>query len=342
MRQPRIKQEDIARAVGVSVSTVSRVLSGAPGISPATTARVLRAASDMGTQVPGPLGAKQAARGHGLKRALLFLNQVDTNSGSASIYHFVTAGLRKAAREADLPIEFSLLGDDGDIPDLILGGAETGVLLAGVDPSQRLMQRLVAGGHPAVMVNGLDPTMTLDHVAPNNFFGGRMAAEYLIRKGHRRILHLGTSRRWTLRARTDGFRQAIEDAAPKDIHCDYVTMANVTEREGLQALAPLLDQRPFPYTAIFCAADNVALSGMQALRLRGFDVPGDVSLLGFNGLPHSEMSSPLLSTMAVDWEYLGTEAIRLLLLRHAEPRRPTQKTETEVLLKDRNSVADVN
>jgi len=342
LRQTRVKQDDIARAVGVSVSTVSRVLSGAPGIGPATTARVLRAAADLGTPVPGPLGARQAARGHGLKRALLFLNQVNANSGSGSIYHFVIAGLRKAAQEANLPLEFALLGGDGDIPDMLLGGAETGVLFAGVDPSQDLIARLRASGHPAVMVNGMDPTMALDHVAPNNYFGGYLAAQYLVRLGHRQILHLGTARRWTLRARTEGFRQGICDARRADLHCDFQAMQNVTEVCAEDALNQIPTDVPFPYTAIFCSADNVALTVMQTLRLRGLKVPDEVSLLGFNGLPLSEMSSPLLSTLAVDWEYVGTEAIRLLLLRHSEPRRPTQQSLIGVSLRHRQSVRDMN
>ncbi len=343
MRQSRVRQEDIARAVGVSVSTVSRVLSGAPGISPATAEKVMRAAADLGTPVTGPTGGPgSAVAAHKMQRALLFLNQVDINTGSGSIYHFVITGIQKAAKKAGLPIELALLGDDGEIPEKILGGPETGVLFAGVDPCHNVSERLKNKGHPTVIVNGLDPTMRHDQVAPNNFFGGQLAAQYLVSMGHRRILHLGTRRRWTLSARTDGFRAGIDGADVTGLKCDNIELPNVTEHAARVTLNDLLERGDFAYSAVFCAADNVALTAMQELRMRGIEVPRQVSLLGFNGLPVAELSSPLLSTLAVDWEFLGAESIRILALRSLEPLRPTQQIQTQVVLHRGESVIEAN
>ena len=343
MRQSRVRQEDIARAVGVSVSTVSRVLSGAPGISPATAEKVMRAAADLGTPVTGPTGGPgSAVAAHKMQRALLFLNQVDINTGSGSIYHFVITGIQKAAKKAGLPIELALLGDDGEIPEKILGGPETGVLFAGVDPCHNVSERLKNKGHPTVIVNGLDPTMRHDQVAPNNFFGGQLAAQYLVSMGHRRILHLGTRRRWTLSARTDGFRAGIDGADVAGLECDNIELPNVTEHAARVTLNDLLESGDFAYSAVFCAADNVALTAMQELRMRGIEVPRQVSLLGFNGLPVAELSSPLLSTLAVDWEFLGAESIRILALRSLEPLRPTQQIQTQVVLHRGESVIEAN
>ena len=343
MRQSRVRQEDIARAVGVSVSTVSRVLSGAPGISPATAEKVMRAAADLGTPVTGPTGGPgSAVAAHKMQRALLFLNQVDINTGSGSIYHFVITGIQKAAKKAGLPIELALLGDDGEIPEKILGGPETGVLFAGVDPCHNVSERLKNKGHPTVIVNGLDPTMRHDQVAPNNYFGGQLAAQYLVSMGHRRILHLGTRRRWTLSARTDGFRAGIDGADVTGLKCDNIELPHVTEHAARVTLNDLLERGDFAYSAVFCAADNVALTAMQELRMRGIEVPRQVSLLGFNGLPVAELSSPLLSTLAVDWEFLGAESIRILALRSLEPLRPTQQIQTQVVLHRGESVIEAN
>ena len=340
MRQSRVRQEDIARAVGVSVSTVSRVMSGAPGISPATTKKVLQAAADLGTPVTTSAQA-EAVPAHRMQRALLFLKQVDLNSGSGSIYQFIMAGIQNAARDAGLQIELALLGEDEDIADSILGGPETGILFAGVDPTPGLLEKLDKSTHPAVLVNGLDPTMTHDQVAPNNYQGGWMAAQYLIRMGHRRILHLGTRRRLTLAARSDGFLTAIEQAGIKGLSCDFTEMGNVTEGKAQTAIKQMLSKGHLPYSAIFCSTDIVALTVMQELRKRGMEIPGEVSLLGFNGLPVAEFSSPLLSTLIVDWEFLGQEAIRLLCKRSAEPELPTQQVQTQVILKQAASVANM-
>lgn len=339
MRRTKVRQEDIARAVGVSVSTVSRVLSGAPGISPATSKKVLQVAASLGTPLALPELDGSAPQNHRLERALLFLNQVDRNSGSGSIYHFLVTGIQKAARKVGLRVEVAQLGDDGEIPPSILGGAETGILFAGVDPSIRLKDGLAETRHPTVLVNGLDPTMTHDQVAPNNFFGGWLAAQHLLDMGHRHILHLGTRRRTTLAARSSGFLSAMKKSGFEELEYHAVEIDNVNEREAHIAMESLLKGGRFPYTAVFCAADPVALAVMQELRMQGIDVPGDVSVLGFNGLPLAELSSPLLSTLSVDWEYLGTEAIRLLVSRSADPDRPTQQTLTQVVLKPADSVA---
>lgn len=338
MRQAKVRQEDIARAVGVSVSTVSRVLSGAPGISPATASKVLQAAASLGAPPALSEADLSAALGHNMQRSLLFLNQVDLNSGSGSIYHFVVTGIQRAARKYGLRIELALLGEDGEIPQSILGGPETGVLFAGVDPSFELTKRLAEAAHPTVLVNGLDPTMTHDQVAPNNYFGGWLAAQHLLDMGHRRVLHLGTRRRATLAARSSGFLNGMKRSGIQGLTYHSIEMGNVTEREAHVAMQDLLEEGQFPYSAIFCSTDSVALSVMQELRMQGIDVPGEVSLLGFNGLPLAELSSPLLSTLSVDWEYLGMEAIRMLASRSADPARPTQQTQTQVVLKQAESV----
>ncbi len=341
MRQSKVRQEDIAKVVGVSVSTVSRVLSGAPGISPGTTKKVLQAAADLGTPLVLPADAAGPVAGQRIKRALLLQMQVDLNSGSASIYHFIMTGLQKAAAEVGLRVELALLGEDGTIPSQILGGPETGVLFAGVDPDLSLLKSLRDQGHPTVLVNGIDPTMTHDHVAPNNYFGGFLAAQHLLEMGHRRILQLSTRRRPTLAARTFGFRAAIEQWGGDPVTCDQLEMENVTEQAAHMALKPMLDEGRFPYSAVFCVTDIVALSVMQELRMHGFNVPDDVSLLGFNGLPVAEFSSPLLSTLDVNWQHLGTEAIRLLVARCADPDAPSHQVLTQVKLKRGASVRDV-
>lgn len=341
MRQSRVRQEDIAKLVGVSVSTVSRVLSGAPGISRATTEKVLKAAADLGTPLTLPAGRGAPMANPRIKRALLLQSQADLNSGSASIYHFIMTGLKNAAAEVGLRVELALFGDDGAIPSQILGGTETGVLFAGVDPEPALMKSLLDQGHPTVMVNGIDLTMTHDHVAPNNYFGGWLAAQHLLEMGHRRILHLGTRRRETLAARNLGFRAAIEQLGGAEVACDHIEMESVTEQSAHRFLLPMLAEGRFPYTAVFCAADTVALGVMQDLRMHGLNVPGDVSILGFNGLPLAEFSSPLLSTLHVDWEHLGTEAIRLLAARSAQPGSPTHQILTQVKLKPGDSVLDL-
>jgi len=223
----------------------------------------------------------------------------------------------------------------------LLEGKGSGVLFAGVDPTESLIDRLIANGNPAVLVNGLDTTMKLDHVAPNNLFGGISAARHLIKTGHKSILQLGTELRWTLKTRSEGFRLGIQVYGKDQVHCDTVMMPAFQEADAREALKsiPLSDR--FPYDAIFCNADNLALAVMQELRLRGLSVPDEVSVLGFNGSPISELSSPPLSTLRINWENIGAEAIRLLLRRAENPSAPTQQSLFDATLVERASVKSV-
>ena len=338
MKTKKIRQEDIAKAARVSVSTVSRVLSGTPGISEDTRSHVLKVSSDMGNDnmiLPNALVSANAVR---LKRALLFLNESDTYQGIGAIYSFIVDGLRQAADDASLPIEFAVIGEDGEIPQQLLGDAQTGVLFAGIDPSAKLIKKLVKNGNPSVLVNGLDLSMQLDHVAPNNLFGGMLAAKHIIENGHQSILHVGTERRWTLRTRSEGFLLGINIYGDERSHCETLMLPNLTEAHARKALETLDEVKPFPYSAIFCSSDSVALIVMQELRLRGLQVPDDVSVLGFNGTPIAELSSPPLSTLRVDWEHVGAEAIRLLLRRAADPQSPTQQSLIQASLVPRGSI----
>lgn len=338
MQQTKIRQEDIAKAACVSVSTVSRVFSGSPGISESTRSRVFEVAADLGGGTVFDPGIYVASAAMRLKRALLFLNEGYSYPGTGEIYPVIVSGLRKAAAKVCLPIEFAMMGGNGEIPQELLQGDGTGVLFVGVDPGESLINQLLDNGNPTVLVNGLDTTMRLDHVAPNNLFGGMLAARHLIEKGHKSILQLGTDFRWTLRTRSEGFRLGIQMYGNDQVHCDSIMMPGFKESHARAAFKSAVSSEKFPYDAVFCSADNLALTIMQELRLRGLKVPEDVSVLGFNGSPIAELSSPPLSTLRINWENIGSEAIRLLLRRAQDPDAPTQQSLFDAKLIERSSV----
>lgn len=319
MPQPRVRQEDIARAADVSVSTVSRVLSGAPGISERVRSTVKRVARELGhTETPRP------ARHHReLRKALLFIGEHSSAAATGTIYSLVIGGLQEAAAEEGLAIRYTLRDGDGFLPGHLLDDEQDfGVIILGVDPDPEVLRDLSERGIPTVLTNGLDPDMQADSVSPANFFGGRLAARYLVEQGHTDILALISRHRWTLRRRTDGFLSGIAEFGGGEVNVETIDLESLNASAVFSVMERRRVEGRAPPGAMFCGNDLVAIAAIQALRSGGVAVPDRVSVMGFDDLPVANMTDPALTTIHIDWHRIGREAIRLLMQRAAEPERP--------------------
>lgn len=328
---------------GVAVSTVSHVLNGTASISADVRERVLEAARGLGylqkrrdkasiaaisevmLAVPSDVAAQQevnlvswtildALRRHCERRGI----QVSPHVAEGT--RLDAAKLVEAARASH--VNGIVLFND-DRPDFLAGVRSSGI--------------------PAVLINGEDPEMCIDTVTPANRFAARKATAWLLQLGHRRILHLTFKHRETIRRRRDGYEDAFREAGlepPGDL---------ILELEGYDpayaeaALAEFLDRNPDRggVTAIFCAADNLALGCLRVLGARGIAVPDDVSVMGFDDVMLGALSTPHLSTMHAPLDRLGPAAIHLLEQRvtEADPLRPAFRLELGCRLVERASVA---
>lgn len=334
----RVSQADIAQAVGVSVSTVSRVLSGASGISSRVRTEVLRAARELGHRS----ASAQQPVGLELKSAFMLFNENSHLSQVSAIYGLVLAGLRTAAQDSGIALHYLLRSADEEIPEAVFNRDDAGVLFVGIDPSPEALERLARKSIPTVLVNGLDPDLRVNAVSPANYFGGRLVARFLIERGHRRILHLSSQHRWTIRRRTEGFLQGINEysngTAIVDSHF-YRRLEAEYVQESIDRTFASGAEMP---TAIFCGNDLLALATVQTLQARGIDVPGDVSVMGFDDLPIADLCDPGLSTVRVDWRGMGQEAFRLLNLGIVSDQQPARQVQTGVTLVERQSVGRVS
>ncbi|MGQ7846007.1 LacI family DNA-binding transcriptional regulator [Granulosicoccus sp. 3-233] len=331
----RVSQADIAQAVGVSVSTVSRVLSGAAGISERVRGEVLRAARELGHR--GMTGLQHT--GVELKSAFLLFNENSHQPQISSIYGLILEGLRAAAEDSGIALHFLLRNNDEEIPEAVFTRSDAGVLFVGIDPTPDALARLSNSGVPTVLVNGLDPDLRVHAVSPANYFGGRLVARFLVERGHRRILHLSSRQRWTLRRRTEGFLQGVEDYSNGNAIVDTRYFERLEASYIADALTDAFREDVVPPSAIFCSNDLQALATVQTLQARGISVPGDVSVMGFDDLPIADLCDPGLSTIRVDWLGMGQEAFRLLNLGLVSDKYPARQVQTGVALVARASVS---
>ncbi|MEF0940405.1 LacI family DNA-binding transcriptional regulator [Rhizobium sp. BR 362] len=320
VRSKRVRQADIAIRAGVSVSTVSRVLTNEPGISEAIRQQIFKVASDLGY----PL--KQATES--VPAALALIASDSATGGLSVFYEGIVEGMRAGAAERGMPFDIRLVREARAMPDHIrehlqAAGAE-GLFLVGIDPSDELRTWLEDSGTPVVLVNGTDPKLRFDGVSPSNFFGAYAATRRLIDAGHRRILHLTGSRRQTIRERIRGFEAAIASVEGGEGRIVPLTFrASASTEAHAVTIAALAENSSF--TAAFCMNDFVAVGVLEAVMEIGLRVPDDFAIVGFDDLPCALMTNPRLATMRVDRAAIGREAIGLMTARFRDRDPPARQ-----------------
>jgi len=336
--KPRLS--DIAAAASVSVSTVSRALSGASGISDELRRQVIEVAGQLGyDKLPSerrdgpsaPIGSV----------TVLTCTQYITDSGN-DFYSAILEGVRGTCAEMEIGLKSHLL--DLNNPDLA-GCARAldsiaceGILLLGLDEAP-FLDVVRHAGVPAVIVSGDDPEMELDSVSPAFRSGANLATRHLISLGHRDILHVNAMRRSTCRKRLDGFQDALRDAGISFREEMVMDLPSYTAEDVERAMAERLRRGPLGVTAVSCVTDSAAMGVISALRNAGCEVPRDISVIGFDDMPVSQFFSPGLTTIHVAREDIGRTAVERLLDRVRDPGAPAWRIELGGHLVQRESVA---
>ena len=318
--QRSANQQDVARAAGVSVSTVSRALANSRSVSAELRTQIQQLAIELGYRARGVIETPATARAYVTGNVM--------SGGLVSFYGAVMDGIAEAAREAGISVDVRLVPPVFDTEKLRRDAENDptgGTLFVGLDPGSQVSD-LLPPGHPVVLVNSFDPEMRFDCVAPNNFYGAQNATQRLLDVGHRHILHLRDQIRWTTLQRQRGFEAAIAATAG-------ATGEVIDIRDGDAALLAAIRARKAgkaKWTAVFAVHDNAAIRFMHAMEEAGLSVPADASVIGFDNLPPAAMVTPRLATMGVDCEALGRQAIELLQRRLADPTAAIIQVECRV------------
>ena len=315
---------DIAALAGVSQPTVSRALSGSPSVSAETRARVLAAAKELHYTVDK--NASGLRRQQSRTIALLFFEDPTPDDTLINPFYLSMLGAltRACARASyDLLISFQQLSGDWHV-DYEDSRKADGILLLGYgdySPRARGSSNWCGQGTHFVRWGAARDDQVGTTVGSDNEQGGYLAGKHLIERGRRAIAFLGTvsagspefAERWS------GFKRALDEAGiahdPR-----LVVDADPSEEAGREAALQLLD-RDVEFDAIFATSDLAALGAMRALHDARIDVPGDVSIVGFDDIAAARLSEPPLTTIAQDARQAG-EALVATLIAKIEERAP--------------------
>ncbi|HBF28502.1 LacI family DNA-binding transcriptional regulator [Rhizobium sp.] len=339
----KIGLREVALEAGVSLSTASHALNGTAPLTNEVRDRVIACAQRLGYLEKRRNKASIAS----LRAIVLAVTgdaapQSDLNMVSWTVMN----GLRQECERRAIRIVPSISPgnriDASEIKRLTQTETVDGIVILN-DDRPELIRSITHLPIPTVIINGEDPAMLVDTVTAGNRFGARQATEHLLSLGHRRILHLTWPGRTTIRRRLDGYIDAflaVNLPVPIDM---IVEAASFEPEEGEKAIKALMVKDPTlkGATAIFCAADNLALGCLKALRDAGISVPGDLSVMGCDDIMPAEFSTPPLSTVQLPSARLGAAAISLMEQRvvASDPLRPAHRLELGCKLILRGSIA---
>ncbi|MCT7378202.1 LacI family DNA-binding transcriptional regulator [Chelativorans salis] len=305
--------KDISREAGVAISTVSHVLNGTAPISAEVRARVVDAARRLGY-----LAERQAkATITALDTVVLAVPDDAIPENEINLFSWtVLNGLTRECERRGVRL-VPLTGNGSLTARKIVETAQAesadGVLLLN-DDRREVLHGICNAGIPAVLINGEDQEMKIDSVTPGNRFAAQLATNWLISQGHRTILHLTWEGRTTIRRRRDGFIDAFKANDLPLADARVLHAGGYEPKLGEKAIARWLAESGGldGVTAIFCAADNLALGAMRALHAAGIRIPENVSVMGFDGVALGELVTPPLTTVYVPLNQMGPEALHLL------------------------------
>jgi LacI family transcriptional regulator len=337
--QARATIREIARAAGVSIATVSRVINGRPDVSPQTREAVLRVVREHGFSTNRNARALSGGR-TGLVGVTLPIVE-------AAYFAVIASGTAEALYEHDMRIVLcpTLHQHEREVTllDRLMHGTTDGAVLMLPEESNAELRALQETGYPFVVV---DPRVQLDQgipaVSAANASGARAAAGHLLSLGHRRIGAITGPSDWMASTeRLNGYRSALAAAGVLPAP-ELVVESDFSIESGEAAAGSLLDLAERP-TAIFGFNDNVAIGALRAAAARGLSVPDDLSVVGFDDSEQSGLVAPALTTVRQPLAEMGRMAVSLLLrlLDHQRVEAMSIELATRLVVRD-SSAAPVS
>jgi LacI family transcriptional regulator len=329
---------DVARAAGVSPSTVSRILSGTANVTQETRQRVMVEIKRLNYQ-PNVLA-------QGLKLGQSRTIGVLTQEVNSPFFNETVQGIESGFQDSvydpifsggysykeEHPSDYSRIVEEKRALDVLRRRRVDALIVIGSSLPDDLILDL---SRDMILVMVGRKVLGLEErcIYMDNLQGGFDATQHLLELGHRQIAFItGTAGHPHSLERLQGYQNALEGAGIA-FNPHLIIEGDYSEQSGLQAVETLLNNGVH-FTALFAANDQMACGARLALYDRGIQVPGDISLIGFDDLSHVKYAIPPLTTIRQPMLEIGQAAARLTLnLLQNLPSPPFNKKLTLVIRK---------
>ncbi len=304
---------DVARLAGVGIGTASRALNNKKDVSPITRKRVLEAAKRLG-YVPNSL-ARGLISGKTKKIGIIITTILNP------FYAVVVSGIEKilSSQGYTLALYNSNEDPEKERESIMTLRAQRvdGLILAPVEYESNNVKYLLENQIPFVLVARNTIDRNTNYVVCDDFKVGRLATEYLIKKGHKRILFINSWKSSSAVLRLEGYKSALLDSGLK---IDPKFIYSLDPGSNLRdILENVFSQRKKP-TAIFCFCDSIALEVIRFLKYRKIKIPDDVAIIGCDNLDFTELIDPPLTTVEISKYEMGEKSAKILIEKLKEEK----------------------
>lgn len=307
---------DVAKLAGVGIATASRALNNREDVSPSTRQKVLEAAQRLG-YIPNSL-ARSLIYGRTKKIGVIITTILNP------FYAAVVSGIESIlASKGYTLILYNSNEDPYKEKEAIFALRQQrvdGLILAPIEYESQNVKYLIESKIPFVLVARRTQEDITNYVVADDFKVGKLATQYLIEIGHRKILFLNSWKSSSAKLRLEGYKEALREAGflinPKLIY----SLEPNTDLKALLERVLWNKSRP---TAIFCFCDSIALEVMRIIKSMNFRIPEDIAIVGCDNLDYTELLNPSLTTIEISKFEMGVMAAKILLeVLESENREP--------------------
>ena len=306
-----IRMKDIARDLGLSVVTVSKVLRDHPDIGEETRKRVLQRVKELDYE-PNIL-ARSLVTGRSYLIGLIV----------PGLIHPFFAEIAKALSKTIVDKGYSLIvSSSEEDPALeareirhLLARRLDALVIASSGRDTQLFRRMRSQSQPFVLIDRIFDDLEADFVGIDDVAAGRIATTHLIEMGRRHIAHISGRENSTGVRRKEGYLEALR-AHKLPVREDYILSRDFvdtdSQRQGSEAMRQLLERSPRP-DAVFCHNDPIAIGAMNVILDAGLRIPEDIALVGCGNLHYSEWLRVPLTSIDQRSHLIGQRAGEILL-----------------------------
>lgn len=300
--------KEIAEIAGVSIATVSLALNNKGSVKKETRKRILELAHEQG----------YSKKRQDIKKNILLIKYVSSGISIEKNGDFVAKmidAIEQTASEHGYNINIkNILASDWQESLYSINQEDfSGIIFLSTEAEENLGEQIKTIKIPVVAVDNMFETVDIDTVSIDNSGGVYEAVKYAYNLGHREIGYINSSVKFTnIMQRKEGFRKALKNLNI-EVNPDYIVEAMPTLDGSYENMIQMLKDRIKLPSLYITGNDTIAIGVIKALKEYGLNVPGDISVIGFDDLPFCTMMDSPLTTMSVNKKSLGERSVRLLI-----------------------------
>ncbi len=303
MAKKKISIEDVAQRAGVSITTVSRVLNKFPTVKAENREKVEEAIRFF--KFKPNLSAQRLASGAVNSIGLVIPRY------EGLFYSFFAVEIIRGVGSVCEQLKLDLLLHITEGKESINTSNVGGLIFADIIENRKQLENILEEKVPCIAINNIVEDLAVNYIVIDNLKGARMAVEYLLELGHKKIATItgGTVTQAAIQ-RLEGYKLALKQKGVS-LKEEYIIKGDYSRRSARSATQKILELKDRP-SAIFAASDDMAQEAITVIMEKGLKVPGDISVMGFDDNPASLYGPVALTTIKQPLFLMAQQAVKEL------------------------------